>query len=305
MKNSVSVILTVYNYEDYVREAIESVLNQLGVDIYLSELVIVNDGSIDKSIDIINEYGNRKSVKIVNKRNEGQLSAFNSGFKHCNGQIICFLDADDIYYNTYISTISNYYMENASCDALFVRREYFGNDNFVEKSKKDEDFGYTVFSSKYLKEWVGSSTSAFSIKRETLNKILPLSEIETEWKVRADDCLVWGSSLVGARKHYINDILIKYRTHENNNNYNNKFTIDYLYKRNLSINKMFNIVMEKNIIRLDEDLFYLEFKSKSNKLKNLYKYIKILTRVHFDLVNKIVLIISIIKLALGKRPIVS
>lgn len=87
----VSIIVNNFNYARFLRDAIESALNQSYSEI---EVIVVDDGSTDDSRDIIREYGSR--VKPVFKVNGGQGSAFNAGLRESSGDAVLFLDADDI-----------------------------------------------------------------------------------------------------------------------------------------------------------------------------------------------------------------
>jgi glycosyltransferase involved in cell wall biosynthesis len=90
-KPLVSIIITNYNYGRFLPEAIESTLNQSYQPI---EVIVVDDGSTDGSQQLITDYGER--IVPLFKENGGQGSAFNTGFKISQGEIICFLDADDV-----------------------------------------------------------------------------------------------------------------------------------------------------------------------------------------------------------------
>jgi len=92
MKILLSVVMSVYNGELYLREAIDSVLNQTFNDF---EFIIINDGSTDKSIDIINSYTDRRIV-IINQKNTGLSKALNNGIAIAKGEYIARMDADDI-----------------------------------------------------------------------------------------------------------------------------------------------------------------------------------------------------------------
>lgn len=87
-----SVIIPMYNASKYIIEAIESILNQTGI--YL-ELIIINDGSTDNSIELVDKYNHLKNVKIYNKNNGGAGSARNLGLKKATCKYVMFLDADD------------------------------------------------------------------------------------------------------------------------------------------------------------------------------------------------------------------
>ncbi|MBS1507554.1 MAG: glycosyltransferase [Bacteroidetes bacterium] len=90
----VSVIIPVFNARLYLRESIDSALNQTYANI---EIIIVNDGSTDGSLELLQEvYGYEPKVKILTGENHGQSSACNLGFANSTGDYIKFLDSDDI-----------------------------------------------------------------------------------------------------------------------------------------------------------------------------------------------------------------
>jgi len=86
----VSIIITSYNYARFLRDAIDSALNQTCGN---TEVIVVDDGSTDNSREIITSYGSR--ITPIFKENGGQASAFNAGFSVSKGDIIIFLDSDD------------------------------------------------------------------------------------------------------------------------------------------------------------------------------------------------------------------
>ncbi|MEM9092296.1 MAG: glycosyltransferase [Cyanobacteria bacterium P01_F01_bin.53] len=108
----ISVLINNYNYGRFLGDAIDSVLAQTyaaGLDGRV-EVVVVDDGSTDASAAVIARYGNR--IVAVSKPNGGQDSAFNEGFRHCRGEIICLLDADDRFVPDKLSKI-------AACFAMY------------------------------------------------------------------------------------------------------------------------------------------------------------------------------------------
>jgi len=89
----ISVIIPVYNQEKYLGKCILSVLSQSFLDF---EVILVNDGSTDRSLNISQKYARKDSrVSIVNKPNEGVAYARKDGFLKAKGEYICFLDSDD------------------------------------------------------------------------------------------------------------------------------------------------------------------------------------------------------------------
>ncbi|MCI9286520.1 MAG: glycosyltransferase [Clostridia bacterium] len=89
----VSVIVPVYNVEKYIRKCLDSLVNQTLEDI---EIIVVNDGSKDSSIDILKEYAEKhNNIKVYEKENGGLSDARNYGLQFATGKYIAFLDSDD------------------------------------------------------------------------------------------------------------------------------------------------------------------------------------------------------------------
>jgi glycosyltransferase involved in cell wall biosynthesis len=89
----VSVIINNYNYERFLASAVDSALRQTHPDV---EVIVVDDGSSDGSLSLLQPYG--ASIKLVVKDNGGQGSAYNAGFERASGELVIFLDADDWLY---------------------------------------------------------------------------------------------------------------------------------------------------------------------------------------------------------------
>jgi glycosyltransferase involved in cell wall biosynthesis len=86
-------MMPAYNAEPYVAQAIESVLHQRFAN---WELVVVNDGSTDRTYEIASGYGDPR-VKVLSQRNKGEAAARNAALDHVQGEFVAFLDADDAY----------------------------------------------------------------------------------------------------------------------------------------------------------------------------------------------------------------
>lgn len=108
MSSLVSIIMPVYNGGNYIREAIESVLNQS----YSNwELLIINDGSTDDSKKIIQSYSDLR-ISYIEQANSGVSNARNRGLKLMKGDFFCFLDADDKFYTESISSRLKVFTKN-------------------------------------------------------------------------------------------------------------------------------------------------------------------------------------------------
>src|SRR5699024_4231172 len=101
----VSVIIPVYNVENYLEECLNTVLNQSYKNI---ETIAINDGSTDDSAKILEIYKKKYNIKLIHQTNQGQSVARNRGINIAQGKYIYFLDADDfIEYNTLEIAMSN------------------------------------------------------------------------------------------------------------------------------------------------------------------------------------------------------
>jgi glycosyltransferase involved in cell wall biosynthesis len=110
---SVSVIMSVWNDEKFLSDAIASILNQSYNDF---EFIIVNDGSTDDSMNIVETYASRDNrIRIINQRNKGLTRALNVGIQESRGQYIARMDADDISYSERFALQVQYLEENPDC----------------------------------------------------------------------------------------------------------------------------------------------------------------------------------------------
>ncbi len=122
---TVSVVIPVYNTEEYLREALDSIVNQTLKDI---EIICVNDGSTDGSAEILGEYAKKDSrISIITQENKGLSCARNAGIMKAKGKYIYFMDSDDILEaNTLEELIP--VMEEKELDVFFFDGESFAED---------------------------------------------------------------------------------------------------------------------------------------------------------------------------------
>ncbi len=111
---AVSVVVNNYNYARFVPRAVASALAQAGVD---AEVIVVDDGSIDQSREILDGFRDR--AEIVFQDNRGQAAAINAGVKASRGEIICFLDADDWWAPGKLAAVVAAFRADAGASASF------------------------------------------------------------------------------------------------------------------------------------------------------------------------------------------
>ena len=121
MNPEFSIIVPLYNQEKYIEECIQSVINQTFNNF---ELIIINDGSTDKSESICTRYLNKDSrIKFIHKENEGVSIARNLGMKYSTGKYLFFLDSDDTIETQFLEKLHNKFVKTQS-DFLIIG-EYF------------------------------------------------------------------------------------------------------------------------------------------------------------------------------------
>lgn len=106
----VSIIVAAYNIEKYIIRCLDSLINQTFKDI---EIIVVNDGSIDNTLQKIKELSkNDKRIKVIDKQNGGLIEARKSGFKEARGSYVLFIDGDDWLKSNTIEILYNKAIEN-------------------------------------------------------------------------------------------------------------------------------------------------------------------------------------------------
>ena len=132
----ISFIIPIYNTEKYLRKCLDSILNQ---DINISdyEVVCVNDGSTDGSLDILQQYVTLYSnVILVNQKNSGVCAARNAGINASHGDYIWFIDSDDYIQPKCLGEIMNQ-INNMDYDRIIVGNYYFP-DNIEQENSTDD-----------------------------------------------------------------------------------------------------------------------------------------------------------------------
>lgn len=129
----ISVIVPVYNCDKYLNNSIESLISQTIFD--QLEIVFVNDGSTDNSEDILQSYVlNHPNMKLYSQCNKGVSAARNLGIDRCNGEYVCFFDADDIAEPELYERLQKLIEENCA-DIAVVDYSMFFSDGVVRKHR--------------------------------------------------------------------------------------------------------------------------------------------------------------------------
>lgn len=93
LQKTVSVIVPVYNATEYLHKCVDSIVNQSYVNL---EIILVDDGSVDESLSVCEQYACQdKRIKVLHKENGGLMSAWMAGVELASGEYCCFVDSDD------------------------------------------------------------------------------------------------------------------------------------------------------------------------------------------------------------------
>lgn len=119
-----TIILTVYNKEQYLQRALDSLLNQMDVDNDDYEVLAINDGSSDGSLSILNDYALHYSrLRILNQENQGLSMARNNGIDEAKGRYVWFVDADDEIALNSVNIICNTALFNYDIIPIYAKTE--------------------------------------------------------------------------------------------------------------------------------------------------------------------------------------
>ena len=170
----VSIIVPVYNCEKYIDRCIKSLIGQTYKNL---EIIIINDGSTDNSLEIIRKYEKKDTrIKLIDKNNEGVSVARNFGIKHANGKYLTFVDADDWLELNAIEIYHNVMLEY---NVDVVRGNYYLNKNAesIYKKGKMYEFSNKFFDSKGIQEKV---VKRFLLSKKSITNFVMLLFIRTE-----------------------------------------------------------------------------------------------------------------------------
>lgn len=269
----ISIVVPVYNCEKYVGDCIESVINQTNDN---WELILVNDGSTDKSIEICNSYSYKYPDKIFtfHKENEGQFLTRKFGILKCTGDYIGFLDADDLLDKFYVETILKNIKKYDFPDAVCFGFIQFGDNSKKEIKLTDCDVFFrtseerkTVYEMIVNGKMYGSLWSK-AFKRNIITNNIPDEKIVSSKRYAEDAYHSFDALAKSASILYLKAPLYYYRNNEQGfsqgfekrspDYFNSKYLFE-LIERNLIImgidnEKMHKALQERNF---NETVYYM------------------------------------------------
>lgn len=202
----VSVCIATYNGAKYIKQQMESILWQLSKD---DEIIISDDGSIDDTLKVVQDFDDERIKVVVNRREHGYTSNFENALLHSSGDVIFLSDQDDVWDSNKLAimvedlknadmVISDAKVVDSNLNVIF--------DSFWEYSSPSRSFLGNIYRFSYL-------GCCMAFKRAVLDKALPFPN---NHKMATHDnwlCLV---GLFFFRVHFENRPLLLYRRHQSN-----------------------------------------------------------------------------------------
>lgn len=210
----VSVIVPAHNSGPFIRYAVESVFHQT-YPCERTEIIVVDDGSTDNTFEVLKEY--RGKIFYVRQENKGIASARNKGITVAKGEIITFLDADDIWYKERVQKVVEKFREKPQAGMVYHPIELIDSNGLIICKNFYKAYGYR----EGLSDWVAKKIflgrifcggSSFAFRKSVIDKIFPIPEDIR----RGVDYYITAIASCCAPAVYICEILGKYRAHDSN-----------------------------------------------------------------------------------------
>jgi glycosyltransferase involved in cell wall biosynthesis len=264
-----SILMANYNNAQYIEDAILSVLNQTYP---YWELIIVDDNSLDESINMIKKYLNTSNIKLIRHRNNlGYGGSLKTAVQHANGEILCICDADDKLHKKALEVLAAAYSEFLGFG--FIYTNMWICDSNLENcrpsetagpidSKKTTVFNHRVFHLKSFRREIYENTVGFEIsqKRSVDKDIIYKLEEVTDFK-------------------FIDQPLYYYRRHQSGisqfENQPEAFFYHYIAKHKTYWRRLNTDLPNFSKGDLYKDYFIITFKSILNLRKKLFNFFKI------------------------------
>lgn len=251
----VSVVMPVYNGEKYLREAIDSILNQSFRDF---EFIIVNDGSTDQSVEIIQSYKDSR-IKLINQVNGGVSNALNTGLKNAVGKYVVRMDADDISHHNRIEIQYNFIKNNP---------EYVIVGSDVNYVTEENDFIFRYFSPAYSNEEITkliSTHCTFIHTAVIFNREVILEEGYREEAYAFEDHFLWAKIIKNNNGRVCNlkEVLVDVRLNAAS------VTVDFNDYDPIYLKTKLEVIQSGNISPDSGELLRTSFKKLDQKLKTI------------------------------------
>ncbi len=184
----VSVIIPAYNHEEYIGAAIESVLNQTFGDF---ELIIINDGSIDKTEQVIQSYHDPK-IRYFSQENQGAHNTINRGISLAKGDYISILNSDDVYHIERLEKCVHFLEANRDYPVVITLIEGIDSKgNFLERKSTQNIFSWSNEAKKISARLINKAPWISAALKTALRHFTWLNKILSDKTLRGSAWLNW------------------------------------------------------------------------------------------------------------------
>ncbi len=203
----VSIIIPAFNAEKYIKETLKSALGQTYKNI---EVIVVDDGSTDKTAEMVKSFNDPRLI-YIHQGNKGQSAARNAGIQKAKGEYIAFLDSDDLFLPQKIERQVEFLKNHPDCGLCYCKIYHFFSDK-PQKLFYNPVPNYSGFIfDKFLENSVVNPLAAF-LRKEYLDKY---GGFKDDWR-RCDEQYLWLKLAFNKVKFcYLDEILAYYRVNEN------------------------------------------------------------------------------------------
>lgn len=257
MNPEISVIVPVYNVEKWLHKCIDSILEQKYRNF---ELILVNDGSTDRSLEVCNQFARVDSrIVVIDKDNEGVGSARNIGIKKANGKYICFVDSDDMVGSNYLNALINTQLKYNSQLVISGINLYFNGEK--SEYKIDE----TVYDKSKFLQLFSSQDDILFLLRGPCCKLFDRDIIQSN-NIEFNQSIHYGEDTIFVLQYclycdivaFSNDISYQYYRHEGG-----LVCSKPIHKDNIFELKAFNDIFNIWSNRLSKDVYDIPYFKKT------------------------------------------
>jgi glycosyltransferase involved in cell wall biosynthesis len=226
----VSVIMTAYNSSDFIGDAISSIMNQTMSD---WELIVVDDGSVDETVEIIDSFNDDRIKLLRNKTNQGQSYSRNLAIRESSGLFIAIMDSDDIAYYDRIENQLNYLLKHPDISFCCSWADTIDEYNRITGLKKlPSDEG--IIKLKLLFECPIIHPTVMWRKSEFIDNNLWYDD----FFVYAQDYDLWSRAIEKLHLGVIEQPLLKFRFHHSKSISHSKKDIQIRYAKLISVRNL-------------------------------------------------------------------
>ncbi len=249
MKKLISVILPVYNSEKYIFEAIQSILDQTYTHF---ELLILDDGSTDNTLSIINKFSDERIKIFTSERNYGIVHQLNKGIDNSRGEFIARMDADDISHPERFNKQIDYLISHPNIDVLGTFANKIGEEaGLIEYNyNKPEQISFLLNFYCYMLH------PAVMMRKRIFSKCKYSSDYPL-----AEDYGLWCKVNNGSNLYILDEVLLDYRIHNEQTNKSDKrlkvqFDSVLKVKKDIKFNGLFgNVIFTDELNKVSTNYF--------------------------------------------------